>query len=53
MKTFKVTFSNGDSLVTGFNGTLADAQSYYLGNWFNMGPVEDLMVKGVEVLEVI
>lgn len=57
MNTYKVTFSNGDHLVTGFNGTLEDAERYYLSNWFNMGDMEhlpiDKMVKGVKVEVVI
>lgn len=52
MKTFQVTFNDGDSLVTGFNGTLEDAKAYYVGNWFNLGSVEDRMVKGLTVEEV-
>lgn len=52
MKTFKVIFSDGDSLVTGFNGTLDDAKTYYVGNWFNLGSVEDRMAKGISVQEV-
>ena len=53
METFKVYFSDGDSLVTGFNGSFEDAFEYYVGKWFNLGgiinPEEDRMVKGVVV----
>jgi hypothetical protein len=49
MNYFKVTFSNDDSLETGFNGTLEEAQKYYVDNTFNLGHIEDLMVKGVKV----
>lgn len=56
MKTYKVTFNNGDSLITGFNGSLEIAKDYYLTNWFNFGDTDeipyDLMVKGVSVVEV-
>ena len=37
----KIGFENGDSLVTRFNGTLEDAQGYYLGRAFNLGVVDD------------
>lgn len=37
MNVFKVTFEDGDWLTTGFNGTLADAEKYYLGQTFNVG----------------
>lgn len=55
MRHFKVTFSNGDSLVTGFNGTLADARAYYVGNRFNIGDGAggDLETIGEKVEEII
>lgn len=37
MNTFEVTFSNGDKVVTGFNGSIEDAKAYYLGKRFNLG----------------
>jgi hypothetical protein len=52
MKTYKVTFSDGDSLVTGFNGTFEEAVNYYIGNIFNLGSDEDHMVTGIKVEEV-
>ena len=52
MNHYKITFSNGDSLTTGFNGTQKDAEQYYIGRMFNIGCIADLMVKGVKV-EVI
>lgn len=56
MKSYKVTFSHGGSLVTGFNGTLEEAKAYYLQNWFNFGDSDehpaDLMAKGVTVEEL-
>lgn len=50
MKTVKVTFCNGYSLVTSINGTHDEIISYYVGRWFNLGRGEnDLMAKGVSV----
>jgi len=34
MITIKVTLSNGNNWITGFNGTLKDAEGYYLGTFF-------------------
>ena len=49
--TVKVTFANGDSLVTGINGTRETVTSYYLGNTFNLGDGKggDLMTKAMKV----
>jgi hypothetical protein len=47
--TAKVHFSDGDSFVTGINLSYQDAVEYYLGKWFNLGCVEDRMVKCVKV----
>ena len=53
MDTFKVSFSNGDELTTGFNGTIQEAKQYYVNKFFNMGNGEaDLMVKGTKVKQV-
>lgn len=40
---FRIGFENGDSLETGFNGTLEEAKAYYLGCVFNLGAVDDDM----------
>lgn len=40
---FRIGFENGDSLKTGFNGTLEEAKAYYLGHVFNLGAVDDDM----------
>jgi hypothetical protein len=37
MKTIKATFSNGDSLITGINGSEDQIRAYYIGNRFNLG----------------
>lgn len=52
----KVIFENGDSLTSGFNGTLDDARKYYLNQKFDMtknidnGP--EIVVKCVRVEEI-
>lgn len=62
MKTYKITFQNGDSMVTRMNDSfvsekLAEAKEYYLNNWFNFGDTEanpkDFMVKGIFVEELL
>lgn len=40
---FRIGFENGDTLETGFNGTLEEAKAYYLGRVFNLGAVDDDM----------
>jgi hypothetical protein len=56
MNCIRVTFSDGDSLVTRFNGTLLDARHYYMGNVFNLGgivdPIEDRLVTAINIMEV-
>jgi len=50
----KVMFENKDHLTTRFNGTMADAEEYYLGTIFNLGDAQgDLMVKceSIELLK--
>lgn len=53
MNAYKVTFSNGDSLISSMNATLQEATEYYTTNWFNFGDNDwgqkDIMVKGVKV----
>jgi hypothetical protein len=47
----KVSFDNGDSLTTGFNGTEDEAKAYYMNNEFNLGDGMggDAMTKAVSV----
>ena len=52
MKIVKVTFSDGDSLVTNINATFEEAEEYYLGNIFNTGTEDDHMVRTIKVEEV-
>ena len=53
MNAFKVTFENGDTLVTSMNATLAEARSYYIGKVFQFGDTEaiphDYMVTAIDV----
>ena len=52
MNSFKITFANGDYLITSLNGTYKDAVDYYLGNLFNIGNTEDNMQKCIKVEEL-
>jgi hypothetical protein len=50
MISVKVTFENGDSLVTSINSNLEGAKNYYLGRVFNLGNGEkDVMTKAVKI----
>jgi len=49
MKYVKVTFENGDTIETWMNGTKEEIVSYYVGNKFNLGVVEDNMQIAVSV----
>jgi len=53
MNSFKVTFSDGNTIQTGMNATLEEAEEYYVGTWFNFGDTEeqpkDKMVQAVKV----
>ena len=53
MNHYKIYFSNGDNLSTGFNGTINQAEEYYVGNEFNLGNGDnDVITKGIKVEEV-
>lgn len=41
MDLFRITYDNGDTITTGFNGTTEDARRYYLGHIFNLGTYRD------------
>jgi hypothetical protein len=49
MRTIKVTYDNGDSIITNINGTESEIRNYYIGNIFNIGTCEDCLVKAVSV----
>ena len=57
MKTVKVTWSDGDTMITDINGTMEEIRAYYVGKWFNLGgiynPCEDRMVQGMTVEELV
>lgn len=52
MITVKVYFHDGDYLVSRINCCLREAIEYYLGNWFNLGPVKDNMKQAVKVVKL-
>ena len=45
----KVLFENGDYIKTTINGTKEEIRDYYVGNYFNIGNVEDNLQKCTEV----
>ena len=53
MKTVKVYFEDGNSLITSINGTEKEIEAYYLGKSFQFGDTEerpyDYMVKATKV----
>lgn len=50
MKTIRVSYSNGDFLVTSINGTREEIEKYYLGKIFNIGCGEnDKMERAIKV----
>lgn len=49
MKTAKVTYDNGDSIITNINGTEFEIKEYYIDNIFNIGTYEDCLVKAISV----
>ena len=49
MKTVKVTYDNGDSIITNINGTESEIRDYYIGNIFNIGTYEDYLAKAISV----
>ena len=56
LNTFKITFEDGNTITTDFNGSLEDAEAYYLNNYFNFGDTDehptDNLQKGVSVEQV-
>jgi len=53
MKTIKVTFADGNHLITSINGSEDEIKNYYLGNQFQFGDTEecpeDKLVKAIKV----
>ena len=52
MLTVKCYYSNGDTIITGINGTFQDAEKYFLNRVFNIGSVEDNMQKCIKIERV-
>ena len=56
MNAFKVTFANGNHLITSMNATLNEAKQYYIGTKFQFGDTDerpyDYLVEAVSVEEV-
>ncbi len=53
MITVRITFQGGNFIVSGFNGTLEDARSYYkIGTQFNVGRGENDYLETVESIEL-
>jgi hypothetical protein len=57
MKSYKITFEDGNIITTGMNASLDEAKAYYLGQPFQFGDTEecpkDKLVKAVKVEETI
>ncbi|EGD47112.1 hypothetical protein Cpap_1504 [Ruminiclostridium papyrosolvens DSM 2782] len=49
MITVKCIYSNGDTITTSFNGTVDDANQYFLNQYFNIGTVVDNMQQCVKI----
>jgi len=52
MITVKCTYTNGDSIITRFNGTLQEAEAYFLNKTFNIGSVADDMQRCIKVEQI-
>lgn len=49
MITVTCTYADGDTVTTRINATFEEAEAYFLGQTFNLGPVEDNMQRCVAV----
>ena len=47
----KCTYTNGDTVTTRFNGTLQEAEAYFLNQVFNIGTVYDNIQRCIKVEE--
>jgi hypothetical protein len=52
MITIKCTYANGDSIITRFNGTIQEANAYYLNKVFNIGTVHDNIQNCIKVEQI-
>jgi hypothetical protein len=48
----KCTYTNGDIIVTRFNGTFREAEAYFLDKAFNVGTVYDNIQKCLKVEQI-
>ena len=53
MITIKCTYDDGDTVTTGFNGTLVDARRYYVGQTFNVGLGPDDNIRTCVSVELV
>lgn len=57
MKAYRITFADGNVLVTDMNANLDEARQYYVGQSFNFGDTDacpqDRMVMAVNVEEIL
>lgn len=53
IKTVKVTFEDGNTIISNINGTIEEVKDYYLGKVFNIGSVTDNLqtATNVEIIE--
>lgn len=49
MITVKCTYSNGDVITTSINGTIQDAEAYFLNQFINIGRVTDNVQRCIKV----
>lgn len=49
MITVKCTYANGETITTGINGTLETAKDYFLGQYINIGHIEDNVQQCINV----
>lgn len=49
MRTIKITYDNGDSIIANINGTESEIKDYYIGKVFHIRTCKDCFVKAVSV----
>lgn len=52
MISIKCTYSNGEVIKTSVNGTIEEAQEYFLNQVFNIGHIEDNLQQCVKVEQI-
>ncbi|GAA0128696.1 hypothetical protein MMMIC1C10_11200 [Methanococcus maripaludis] len=48
----KCTYKNGEEIISRINGTIKDAENYFLNKIFNIGSLEDNLQKCVKVEQI-